>query len=159
VVAVLKRLGHQVDFPEGQSCCGQMHFDTGHRWQALPMAREFTKAFDGYEAIITPSASSAAMVRAYHPVLATEAGDAGLEGQVAEVGPFGFANVEAPPGTEATADIQVPRRRLGHWDSAPDRRAVEPGRCQLRIGSSIRELPLIATVTISQAQEHWAAEC
>jgi len=87
VVTVLERLGHQVDFPEGQSCCGQMHFNTGYRREALPMARGFTKAFDGYEAIVTPSASCAAMVREYHPVLAAEAGDAGLERQVAEVAP------------------------------------------------------------------------
>jgi hypothetical protein len=29
VVTVLERLGHQVDFPAAQSCCGQMHFNTG----------------------------------------------------------------------------------------------------------------------------------
>ena len=31
VVTVLERLGHQVDFPAGQTCCGQMHFNTGYR--------------------------------------------------------------------------------------------------------------------------------
>ena len=51
------------------------------------MARGFARAFDGYEAIVTPSASCAAMVREYHPVLAAEAGDAALGRQVAEVAP------------------------------------------------------------------------
>ena len=79
VLTVLERLGHQVEFPAGQSCCGQMHFNTGYRREAVPMARGFTQAFEGYEAIVTPSASCAAMVREYHPVLAAEAGDAALD--------------------------------------------------------------------------------
>ncbi|MGD0705286.1 MAG: heterodisulfide reductase-related iron-sulfur binding cluster, partial [Trebonia sp.] len=57
VVTLLERLGHQVEFPMGQSCCGQMHFNTGYRRDAVPMVRGFTAAFDGYEAIVTPSAS------------------------------------------------------------------------------------------------------
>jgi L-lactate dehydrogenase complex protein LldE len=76
VVTVLERLGHEVDFPAGQSCCGQMHFNTGYRREAVPMVRGFARAFAGYEAIVTPSASCAAMVREYHPVLAAEAGPA-----------------------------------------------------------------------------------
>ena len=39
VVAVLERLGHQVDFPAAQTCCGQMHFNTGYRREAVPMVR------------------------------------------------------------------------------------------------------------------------
>ncbi len=77
VVAVLERLGHQVDFPAAQTCCGQMHFNTGYRREATPMARGFVAAFGGYEAVVTPSASCASMVREYFPVLAAEAGDPG----------------------------------------------------------------------------------
>ncbi len=55
VVAVLERLGHQVEFPAAQTCCGQMHFNTGYRREATPMARGFTAAFAGYEAVVTPS--------------------------------------------------------------------------------------------------------
>ena len=29
-VEVLERLGHEVVFPEEQTCCGQMHFNTGY---------------------------------------------------------------------------------------------------------------------------------
>ena len=67
VVTVLERLGHQVDFPAGQTCCGQMHFNTGYRREAVPMARGFAAAFGGYEAMVTPSASCASMVREYFP--------------------------------------------------------------------------------------------
>src|SRR6476659_3589622 len=87
VVKVLERLGHQVDFPVGQSCCGQMHFNTGYRREAVPMARGFAAAFGGFEAVVTPSASCASMVREYYPALAEEAGDPGLARAVAEVAP------------------------------------------------------------------------
>jgi L-lactate dehydrogenase complex protein LldE len=84
VVAVLERLGHQVAFPAAQSCCGQMHFNTGYRREALPMARGLVAAFAGFEAVVTPSASCASMVREYFPVLAEEAGDAPLARAAAE---------------------------------------------------------------------------
>ena len=87
VVTVLERLGHQVDFPAGQTCCGQMHFNTGYRREAVPMARGFVAAFGGYEAVVTPSASCASMVREYFPALAAEAADPGLARAVAEVAP------------------------------------------------------------------------
>jgi L-lactate dehydrogenase complex protein LldE len=70
VVTVLERLGHQVEFPAGQACCGQMHFNTGYRREAAAMAGGFARAFGGYEAIVTPSASCAAMIREYYAVLA-----------------------------------------------------------------------------------------
>src|SRR5689334_3561648 len=34
VVRILERLGHQVEFPEDQTCCGQMHFNTGYATEA-----------------------------------------------------------------------------------------------------------------------------
>jgi L-lactate dehydrogenase complex protein LldE len=85
VVRLLERLGHEVEFPAGQSCCGQMHFNSGYRREAEPMARGFTAAFQGYDAIVTPSASCGAMVREYHPVLAQ--GDAQFAADVAAIAP------------------------------------------------------------------------
>ena len=87
VVTVLERLGQQVDFPAAQSCCGQMHFNTGYRREATPMAHGFTAAFSGYEAVVTPSASCASMVREYYPALAAEAQDPGLALAVAQIAP------------------------------------------------------------------------
>jgi L-lactate dehydrogenase complex protein LldE len=87
-VTVLERLGHQVEFPAGQSCCGQMHFNTGYRREAVPMVRGFVSAFSGYDAVVTPSASCASMVKEYHPVLAAEtARDPALARSVDEVAP------------------------------------------------------------------------
>ena len=46
-VRVLERLGVEVAFPADQTCCGQMHFNTGYRDQALPMVRRFVAPVRG----------------------------------------------------------------------------------------------------------------
>ncbi|TDC69349.1 (Fe-S)-binding protein [Actinomadura sp. GC306] len=69
VVRLLERLGCTVDFPAAQTCCGQMHFNTGHRRDAAPLARRFGEVFAGHDAVVVPSGSCAAMVREWYPVL------------------------------------------------------------------------------------------
>src|SRR2546429_9961991 len=56
-VRLLERLGHQVEFPQAQTCCGQMHVNTGYLRDALPLVRRYAEGFDGYEAIVVPSGS------------------------------------------------------------------------------------------------------
>ena len=87
VVAVLERLGLEVDFPRAQTCCGQMHVNTGYRQEVVPLVRNFLRAFGGAERIVAPSGSCVAMVRDHYGSLAREAGDPGLERAVAEVVP------------------------------------------------------------------------
>jgi L-lactate dehydrogenase complex protein LldE len=69
VVAVLERLGVEVDFPAGQTCCGQMHANSGYREEALPLVRGFVETFAGYDAVVAPSGSCVAMVRDSYPGL------------------------------------------------------------------------------------------
>jgi L-lactate dehydrogenase complex protein LldE len=66
-VTVLERLGVTVEFPAAQTCCGQMHFNSGYRPECVPLARHFAEVFRGYDAVVTPSASCASMVRHYYP--------------------------------------------------------------------------------------------
>jgi len=87
VVRLLERLGHQVDFPLEQTCCGQMHFNTGYQREALPLVRRFVEVFSGYEVIVSPSASCVGMVRELYPRLAEISGDPQLRGGVAQLGP------------------------------------------------------------------------
>src|SRR6266699_662543 len=60
---LLERLGHTVDFPEAQTCCGQMHFNTGYQRETIPLVRHFVEVFGTAEAIVAPSASCVGMVR------------------------------------------------------------------------------------------------
>ncbi|MFF9128267.1 (Fe-S)-binding protein [Streptomyces sp. NPDC014889] len=87
VLTVLERLGHTVDFPQEQTCCGQMHFNTGYRPEAVPLMARFARTFADYDAVVTPSASCAGMIRNSHPVLAREYGPTALQQQVDELVP------------------------------------------------------------------------
>jgi L-lactate dehydrogenase complex protein LldE len=69
VVRVLERLGHEVWFPESQTCCGQPAFNSGHWDQARDVACGFLDAFAGAEVIVGPSGSCTAMVRNFYPDL------------------------------------------------------------------------------------------
>ena len=62
-VRVLERLGHEVEFREQQTCCGQMHFNTGYTEEGLALARRFEHVFADAEVVVCPSASCAGMVR------------------------------------------------------------------------------------------------
>ena len=86
-VTLLRRLGHEVVFPDDQTCCGQMHFNTGYRAACVPLVRRFADTFAGFDAVVTPSASCAAMVRHHHATVAEESGDASLPAAVEGVAP------------------------------------------------------------------------
>jgi L-lactate dehydrogenase complex protein LldE len=84
-VRLLQRLGHRVEFPTAQSCCGQMHVNTGYPAQALPLVRNHVAAFADYDAIVAPSGSCVGAVRHQHAELAEHFGDAALRGDVSAV--------------------------------------------------------------------------
>ena len=63
VVEVLERVGVQVDFPLEQTCCGQMHVNSGYEHEAGRLMERFPRVFAGYDAVVSPSASCVAHVR------------------------------------------------------------------------------------------------
>lgn len=69
VVEILEHLGIAVDFPSGQTCCGQPAFNAGYQNDARNVARQFLRAFHEAEVIVTPSGSCCAMVRHEYPKL------------------------------------------------------------------------------------------
>ena len=63
-VTVLERCGVQVEFPAGQTCCGQPAFNAGMRAHARQMAMHTIKTFERTSGpIVVPSGSCAAMLR------------------------------------------------------------------------------------------------
>jgi L-lactate dehydrogenase complex protein LldE len=62
-VRLLERLGCEVDFPLEQTCCGQMHMNSGYPREGVALARRFARVFEGAELVVTPSASCAGMLR------------------------------------------------------------------------------------------------
>ncbi|MES1257163.1 MAG: (Fe-S)-binding protein [Acidobacteriota bacterium] len=74
VVKVLERLGHTVEFRQAQTCCGQMHYNTGYRPEAIAIMRHFLEVFKDAEVICVPSSSCVSMMRDHYPKMAPEAG-------------------------------------------------------------------------------------
>jgi L-lactate dehydrogenase complex protein LldE len=70
VVRVLERLGHEVEFPEEQTCCGQLHANSGYRDEAHALAARFERIFEPFEAVVSPSSSCVGMIRETRPALA-----------------------------------------------------------------------------------------
>lgn len=66
-VRLLERLGCDVHFPMEQTCCGQMHFNTGYQDEAASLARRLDRAFQEFDVVVAPSGSCAAMVRDIYP--------------------------------------------------------------------------------------------
>jgi L-lactate dehydrogenase complex protein LldE len=87
VVTVLERLGHEVVFPEAQTCCGQMHLNTGYRSEALALARYFVDVFSPYELVVAPSASCVGTVVDSYANLAEEEEDAWLAAAARDLAP------------------------------------------------------------------------
>jgi L-lactate dehydrogenase complex protein LldE len=87
MVRLLERLGHTVDFPLDQTCCGQMHFNTGYQREAIPLARHFVEVFDQAEVVVAPSASCVGMVREFYGRVAEVSGDARLAEAVGALAP------------------------------------------------------------------------
>jgi L-lactate dehydrogenase complex protein LldE len=87
VVRLLERLGVAVDFPDQQTCCGQMHLNSGYADEAVPLVRRFVRVFADAEVVVSPSASCVGMVRDQYPKLAASTGDAVLVREVEALAP------------------------------------------------------------------------
>ncbi|WP_442934032.1 heterodisulfide reductase-related iron-sulfur binding cluster [Micromonospora sp. CPCC 205561] len=82
-VRLLERLGHAVVFPEGQTCCGQTHVNSGHQAQALSLVRRHVRAFEPFDVVVAPSGSCVGSVRHQHARVARRAGDGELVSRAA----------------------------------------------------------------------------
>lgn len=82
-VALLERLGQDVEFPLAQTCCGQMHTNSGY--PSVGFVRSFVDAFEDYDAIVVPSASCASSIRHQHPMIARTAGQQKLSRRSARI--------------------------------------------------------------------------
>lgn len=77
---VLQRLGHEVVFPAAQTCCGQMHVNTGYLKEAVPVVRHHIDVFDaaGCDYAVAPSGSCVGSIRHQQSMVARRVGDTAL---------------------------------------------------------------------------------
>jgi L-lactate dehydrogenase complex protein LldE len=82
-VRLLRRLGHEIDFPERQTCCGQPFHNSGFADYARAQARHTIEVFESDRTVVVPSGSCAAMVKVEYPHLL--AGDAAWQSRAVEL--------------------------------------------------------------------------
>lgn len=144
-VRLLRRAGCQVEFPAGQTCCGQPFFNSGFRDEARRLARRMIEIFEPYDYVVAPSGSCVSMVRAEYPHLfehdaAWQARARGLAGKTYELSEF-LVQVAGwvPPGPAAGT-----ARRVTYHDSCHMNRLLhlkaEPRSLLAAAGVQIEEM-------------------
>ncbi|GAA3290236.1 (Fe-S)-binding protein [Arthrobacter citreus] len=157
-VAILERLGHEVVFPAGQACCGQMHVNSGYMPEAVPVVRNHVEAFESqeYDVAVAPSGSCVASVKHQHPMVARSCGDAGLEARAEAVGAKTYELSALLTDVLGVTDAAA---QLGSW--FPHNVTYHPschGMRLLRLGD--RQLNLLQSVEgISVAPLQQADQC
>ena len=144
VVTVLERLGVAVDFPLAQTCCGQMHFNTGYAREAVPLVRRFVDAFADAEVVVSPSASCVGMVRDAYPQLARRSGDAGLRREVDALVPRVLELTELLVDRLGVQDVgaHFPHRVTYH-PTCHSMRILKVGERPLRLLKNVRGIDLV----------------
>jgi L-lactate dehydrogenase complex protein LldE len=143
-VDVLERLGVSLEFPTGQTCCGQMHVNTGYRKQATGIMRGFLDAFEAYEYVVAPSSSCVGTVRHHFPKLAAESGDPVLAQRVEALAPRVFDLSEFIVDILGVEDVGAyfPHRVTYH-STCHSLRAIGLGDRPYRLLRAVRGLTLV----------------
>jgi len=143
-VEVLERLGVEVDFPVEQTCCGQMHFNTGYQREAIPLVRRFVEVFAPYDAVVAPSGSCVGMVRELYPMAANLAEDARLAEKVEELAPKVFELSEFLVKKLGVTDVGAyyPHRVTYH-PTCHSMRMLKVGEAPLELLRNVRGIDLV----------------
>jgi L-lactate dehydrogenase complex protein LldE len=145
MVRLLERLGHTVDFPIDQTCCGQMHYNTGYQREALPLVRHFVQVFRDAEIVVAPSASCVGMVREFYLKAAADAGDPALIADLEALVPRVFELSEFLVHRLGIVDVGAyfPHRVTYH-PTCHSLRVLRVGDAPLQLLRAVRGIDLVA---------------
>ncbi len=151
VVQLLERLGHEVEFPLEQTCCGQMHYNTGYQQEAMPLMRRFVEIFEDAEVVCIPSSSCVAMIRDHYPKMAEATGDAALIKAVEDLLPRVYELSELLVNKLGLEDVGAyyPHRVTYHA-SCHSLRSLHLGDLPLRLLRNVRGIDLVELQDIDQ---------
>jgi L-lactate dehydrogenase complex protein LldE len=148
-VILLERLGHEVVFPPGQTCCGQMHVNTGYRREALPLVRHHVEVFEralneGVDAVVAPSGSCVGSVRHQHAGVARDGGDEQLAGRARAVAAQTYELSELLVDVLGLTDVgaRYPHRVTYH-PTCHSLRLLKVGDKPLRLLRAVRDIDLV----------------
>jgi L-lactate dehydrogenase complex protein LldE len=145
VVRLLERLGVTVEFRPAQTCCGQMHANTGFRGEAFSQAKRFVKLYADAEEVVIPSSSCVAMIRDQYPGLIAELGNNALRTEFEALLPRVHELSEFLIDKVGVEDVGAyfPHRVTYHA-SCHGLRALQLGDRPLRLLKKVRGLDLAA---------------
>jgi Fe-S oxidoreductase len=144
VVTLLRRLGVEVEFPEGQTCCGQPMVNTGYLDEAVPAVRSFVDAFESYDAVVTPSGSCAGSARHQQRIVAKRSGDTRLEARVASLEPRVFELSEFLVDVLGVTDVGASfPHRVTYHPTCHSLRALDVGDRPLRLLEAVHGITLV----------------
>ena len=144
VVALLERLGVELSFHAGQTCCGQMHANTGFRGEAFSQAKRFVHLYRDAETVVIPSSSCVAMIRDQYPGLFDELGNESLRKEFAALLPRVYGLSEFLIDRLAVEDVGAyfPHRVTYHA-SCHGLRALHLGDRPWRLMAQVRGMELV----------------
>jgi L-lactate dehydrogenase complex protein LldE len=144
VVRLLERLGVTLAFDPGQTCCGQMHANTGFRAEAYSQAKRFVRIYKDAEAVVIPSSSCVAMIRDQYPGLFHELGTQSLRDEFQALLPRIFELSEFLTDSLGVEDVGAyfPHRVTYHA-SCHGLRSLHVGDRPLRLLSKVRGIDLV----------------
>jgi L-lactate dehydrogenase complex protein LldE len=143
-VHLLERLGHQVVFPAGQTCCGQMHINTGYQADALPLVRHHVETFEPYDVVVAPSGSCVGSVRHQHAGVAKRYDDPRLAARAEAVAARTYELSELLVDVLGVEDVGAyyPHRVTYH-PTCHSLRLLRVGDKPLRLLRAVRGLDLV----------------
>ena len=144
VVRLLERLGVTLDFHPGQTCCGQMHANTGFRAEAYSQAKRFLRLYQNAEAVVIPSSSCVAMIRDQYPGLIDELGSPALRSEFEALLPRVFEFSEFLTDRLGVEDVGAyfPHRVTYHA-SCHGLRGLHVGDRPMRLLAKVRGIDLV----------------
>jgi L-lactate dehydrogenase complex protein LldE len=148
-VSLLERLGHEVVFPADQTCCGQMHTNTGYARKAAGLVRHHVDVFEralagGVEAIVAPSGSCVGSVRHQHADVARQAGDTRLAERAETVAAQTFELSELLVDVLGVEDVGATYpHRVTYHPTCHSLRMLHVGDKPLRLLRNVREIDLV----------------
>jgi len=144
VTRVLERLGHMVEFPLEQTCCGQMHYNTGYHGEAVPLVRRFVAMFREAEVVCVPSASCVAMMREHYELMAEAENDPAFLADVRSLLPRVFEFSELLANRLGVEDVGARfAEKVTYHPSCHSLRMLHVGDAPRRLLRAVRDLTLI----------------
>jgi L-lactate dehydrogenase complex protein LldE len=151
VVQLLERLGVELDFLPAQTCCGQMHANTGFRGEAYSQAKRFVQLYRDAECVVIPSSSCVAMIRDQYPGLFEALGNNDLRSQFAALLPRVFELSEFLIDKLNVDDVGASfPHRVTYHASCHGLRGLHVGDRPFRLLSKVRGIELVPLANLER---------